>query len=252
MAVTINVTSGIGNAGAFPFSGAWWEQSGAGYANTAASPPFPSASAGSASSTSVNGSTLQSVGAAANGVLFSPSVSGPVFILCFPAGLPQNFITTVKVTKAGGSQSTFNTASATQFNPTATGGGNISTLTTWVWSIASVAALFANGIITSVEFDFSPPVPNVVGDDLFDATAAIVAAGFVLGTVMQVNDPATPAGLVLSQSPAAGTLSTPGTAVNLVLSLGPTNPQTIRAIKVVAQKANGIEIQFVYSPLGIL
>lgn len=255
VATTIQVTAGVGNVGAFPFVGNWWEQSGAGYANAAQTPPFSSGGGGSASSLSVNGSTLQCVCAAASGANFAPAVSGPVFVVCFPAGLSQNFISSVRVTKTGGSQVVFNVSGVTQFNPAATGTGSLATLTSWVWSTASVAALFAFGVITVVEFDFVPPqtpVPNVVGDDVFDATAAIVAAGYTLGTVTSVNNETVPAGIVLVQSPVAGSLPTLGSPVNLTISLGPVRPQTLKAIRIVPQIANRIMVQFEYSPLGIL
>ena len=62
--------------------------------------------------------------------------------------------------------------------------------------------------------------PNVVGQNQGAAGTAITTAGLIVGAVsLQVN-PA-PAGTVISQSPAPGTLLGPGSPVNLVVSSGP-------------------------------
>jgi hypothetical protein len=63
-------------------------------------------------------------------------------------------------------------------------------------------------------------VPDVVGMQEGDAETAITGAGLTVGTKDgQYSD--TPAGEVLSQSPAAGECVNEGTPVNLVISLGP-------------------------------
>jgi hypothetical protein len=62
-------------------------------------------------------------------------------------------------------------------------------------------------------------VPNVLGDDLATATAAIVAAGLILGTVGYTPDVA-PIGTTIGQNPAGGATATPGDAINLTLSSG--------------------------------
>ena len=70
----------------------------------------------------------------------------------------------------------------------------------------------------------SPPtniaVPNVVGQTQGAAGTVITSAGLTVGAVsLQSN--AAPAGTVISQTPAAGTLVGPTSPVNLVVSLGP-------------------------------
>jgi hypothetical protein len=65
-------------------------------------------------------------------------------------------------------------------------------------------------------------VPNIVGQSQASAEAAITAAGLTVGTVSTANSATVSAGAVISQSPAAGTSVTPGSAVNLVVSSGPT------------------------------
>ncbi len=63
-------------------------------------------------------------------------------------------------------------------------------------------------------------VPDVVGLPQANAAAAIVVAQLIVGAIITANDPTIPAGNVISQSPAAGTSVTKGTAVALVVSLG--------------------------------
>jgi beta-lactam-binding protein with PASTA domain len=72
---------------------------------------------------------------------------------------------------------------------------------------------FRNGVLVGV-------VPNVVNDTLADATTAITAAGFVVGST-STQSSTVPSGSVISQDPVAGTSAAPGSAVNLVLSSGP-------------------------------
>ncbi len=70
----------------------------------------------------------------------------------------------------------------------------------------------------------APPVgaiPDVVGQAQAGAQADIAAAGFVVGQLTGLNTAVVPLGVVLSQNPSAGTLAAPGSAVSLVVSLGP-------------------------------
>ena len=64
-------------------------------------------------------------------------------------------------------------------------------------------------------------VPNLGGLTQSAASATIASAGLTQGTVTTAHSATIPAGLVMSQSPAAGTSAAPGSAVNLVISLGP-------------------------------
>ena len=63
-------------------------------------------------------------------------------------------------------------------------------------------------------------VPNVVNLPQADAEAAIVAAGLVVGNVSAAPSNTVPEGSVISQNPAANTFVSPGSAVDLVVSLG--------------------------------
>ncbi len=76
-------------------------------------------------------------------------------------------------------------------------------------------AVLANTTIRQVT------VPNVVGDTQSAASSAIAAGGLVVGQITTANNSTVPAGDVISQSPAAGTLVNAGSAVDLVISSGP-------------------------------
>ncbi|MBN1930451.1 MAG: PASTA domain-containing protein, partial [Desulfobacterales bacterium] len=65
------------------------------------------------------------------------------------------------------------------------------------------------------------PVPGVVGQPQADAETTITAAGLIVGTVTTANSATVPAGNVISQNPVEGTAVILGTAVDLVVSLGP-------------------------------
>jgi beta-lactam-binding protein with PASTA domain len=68
-----------------------------------------------------------------------------------------------------------------------------------------------------------PPVvvPNVVGFEQAAAESAITSAGLTVGTVTQQNSDTIESGHVISQNPASETEVSSGSAVDLVVSLGP-------------------------------
>jgi len=83
-------------------------------------------------------------------------------------------------------------------------------------------------------------VPNVVGDTQSAAATAIQNAGLAVGTVTMMSSGTVPSGDVISESPAAGTFVSPGSAVNLVVSTGvtlksiavtPTSPAIVKGDK---------------------
>ena len=86
---------------------------------------------------------------------------------------------------------------------------------------ASVAPNTAVNFIVSLGI---PPVivPNVVGSTQAAAQQAITAANLAVGTVTQAYNNSVPAGSVISQNPTAGLSVSPGTAVSLMVSRGPT------------------------------
>jgi sugar lactone lactonase YvrE len=75
-------------------------------------------------------------------------------------------------------------------------------------------------IITGVATAGIDTVPNVAGATQAAATIAITGAGLVVGTVTRQSSSTVAAGLVMSESPAAGTSVVAQSAVNLVVSSG--------------------------------
>jgi beta-lactam-binding protein with PASTA domain len=65
------------------------------------------------------------------------------------------------------------------------------------------------------------PVPNVVGLTQAAATTTITSAGLILGTTTTSSSTTVPAGSVISEAPAAGTLVAAGSAVAIAISTGP-------------------------------
>ena len=80
-------------------------------------------------------------------------------------------------------------------------------------------------------------VPNVTKMDVTNAQNTLIAAGLVLGSQTQANDPA-PVGQVISQDPAAGTSLPAGGSVNVVVSKG---PATVAVPSVVNQSRGNAE-----------
>ncbi len=70
-------------------------------------------------------------------------------------------------------------------------------------------------------------VPNVVGETEATATSAITNGGLSVGTVTIESSSTVPAGEVISESPAAGTLVSPGSTVSLNISSGPPDQENI-------------------------
>ncbi|MBZ5558675.1 MAG: PASTA domain-containing protein [Acidobacteriia bacterium] len=79
-------------------------------------------------------------------------------------------------------------------------------------------AVTANAVVHNVI------VPDVTGTTQADAQAALIAAQLVLGVVTTENNNTVPAGEVIRQSPAAGSSVPTGSAVDIVISLGPGVP----------------------------
>lgn len=81
------------------------------------------------------------------------------------------------------------------------------------------------GAAISVSMSKGPeryPVPDVIGQSVAEATAAIEAAKLVIGsTTTEKYDDTVPVGMVASTDPAVGTQVKPGTPVSVALSKGP-------------------------------
>ena len=74
------------------------------------------------------------------------------------------------------------------------------------------------------------PVPDFVGMSQADAESAIVSAGNNVGQVTTVYSNTVAADIVISQSPAAGTITDTGLPVDIVVSLGAEPPRVIELL----------------------
>ena len=87
------------------------------------------------------------------------------------------------------------------------------------------------------------PVPDVVGATQSDAEAQIVAAGLVVGTVAVQASDTVAAGSVIDQGPAAGAMVPRGSAVDLTVSQGPADADTLRPeVTLIAAPGDVVEV----------
>jgi hypothetical protein len=87
---------------------------------------------------------------------------------------------------------------------------------------------FSLALVAEVVVDVT--VPNVVGETEADAGTLLTAAGLTTGTVTTASSPTVAMGLVVSQSPTAGSSVAPGSAVHLVISTGPADAPPVYVI----------------------
>jgi Chitobiase/beta-hexosaminidase C-terminal domain/PASTA domain/NHL repeat len=104
--------------------------------------------------------------------------------------------------------------------------------------------------VASASYTIQATVPNVVGDTQAAATTAITGASLVVGNVTTATSSTVAAGNVISESPVAGTVLATASAVNLVVSVGPTG--TAADVSVTPSPATGLSNTFVltYSDTG--
>jgi hypothetical protein len=96
--------------------------------------------------------------------------------------------------------------------------------------VGAMAVLTACGGGSSGSGTTSVAVPNVVGDTQSAATNSITGAGLTVGTVTMQSSSSVASGSVISESPAAGTGTAGGSAVNLVVSSGPMASTTVGGV----------------------
>ena len=99
-------------------------------------------------------------------------------------------------------------------------------------AISVVASM--TSLRTDLGLDTQVAVPDVVGQTEADATTAITGADLVAGA-SEAPDETTPAGSIVSQDPAGGTMVDSGTIVNIVVSTGPDAPATVPVPDVAGQ-----------------
>lgn len=99
-----------------------------------------------------------------------------------------------------------------------------------VISQSPTCGVVAPGTAISLTVSSGPPpvaVPNVVGDSQLTAIFGVRGAGFTVGTITTASSSTVPQGFVISEDPAAGTLTAPGSSVNLVVSSGTVVPNVV-------------------------
>jgi hypothetical protein len=157
--VTVNVTSGNGDEGSFPFAGEW-ESFGAGFSQDSGDGFI--FNIGSVDSQSVGGNQLQIAGVVTGSGYGTPP-SPAVIIAFLGGGIAQTAFNQVTIITA--CTTVVLLASDAVFNPNIpSSGAPESSITTWAWSgiedpYASV--LFTNDIITTLVFDFPSPLPTM-------------------------------------------------------------------------------------------
>src|SRR6185295_1743007 len=94
---------------------------------------------------------------------------------------------------------------------------------TFIWAMFCIATLGPLTVAEGqpAEESTTTEVPDVVGMSQADAQSEIMEAGLVVGTVTQAGSAEVDAGDIMGQNPTDGTSVAPGTAVNLVISIGP-------------------------------
>jgi hypothetical protein len=98
-----------------------------------------------------------------------------------------------------------------------------------IFSLAYADVDHGDGLAGNAHFPPSYPmpggeviiVPDVVNTAQAAAEAALLAIGFFIGDVTSATDPVIVVGNVISQDPVAAATAKAGTAVDLVISLGP-------------------------------
>ncbi len=84
---------------------------------------------------------------------------------------------------------------------------------------------FGTGIGLTVCVAATTTVPNVIGRTVATATSIIQAAGLVVGSINATTSCDVGKGTIVSTSPSAGDIVTPGSTVNMTKSTGfPKNP----------------------------
>jgi len=83
-------------------------------------------------------------------------------------------------------------------------------------------------------------VPNAVGRTKTEAQAAITSVGLAVGAITQEHSPSIPLGSVIRQDPAADTEAASGTAVDLVISLGPRLVATPNVVGMTPEAAEAV------------
>lgn len=107
-----------------------------------------------------------------------------------------------------------------------------------------------NFIISVASVPVTIAVPNVVGLVQAAAQTAITTVNLTIGIITTANSNTVPAGNIISQTPAAGALVAPQTAVNLTVSLGPV-PVTVTVPSVIGQTQTAAQATLIGAKLTL-
>ena len=143
---------------------------------------------------------------------YSVQVFNPAVV---PSVVGQSQASAQSIVKAAN----FAVGTITNQNSSAVAAGNIISQN----PAGGTSAVPGSAVNLAVSLGPPPPgtVPNVVGAQQTSAEADIKASGFIVGTVAGQNSTTAAIGIVLSQNPSAGAIAAAGSAVNLIVSLGP-------------------------------
>jgi hypothetical protein len=105
-------------------------------------------------------------------------------------------------------------------------GGHAETLALAAYDATNNSYIIVGGLgSVSTSAGLAPPtVPAITGETVPIATVQILTDGFTVGVISYQSNPTIPAGNIIAQSPAPGSIATPGTAINLAVSTGPAPP----------------------------
>lgn len=123
----------------------------------------------------------------------------------------------------------------------------------WPWIAVAVVLLIGGFVVANAMGLLGPqgtPVPSLIGKTRVEAEAMIVEAGFTVGEVTERNDDSAE-GIVLDQSPVANASADKGSAINLVISIGPELAEVPTLIGLPEEEALALleETGFVAQPL---
>ena len=192
---------------------------GTAYAFTVKASNAIGSSVASGASNSVTPAATTAPGAPTIGVAIGGNAQATVTFTA-PASNGGSAITGYTVTSnpAGGADSNAGTTALTHV---VTGLTNGTAYTFTVKATNAAGTGTASAVSNSVTPVGTVAVPNVVGTSQSAASTSISAASLAVGTVTQANSATVASGNVISESPAAGTVVNKGSAVNLVVSIGP-------------------------------
>jgi beta-lactam-binding protein with PASTA domain len=171
--------------------------------------------------------------------------SGSAVSLVVSSGPPLVAVPNVVGLSQSNATSAITSAGLTVASPVATASSTTTPAGNVISETPVAGTSVPSGTAVSLVVSSGPPlvaVPNVVGLSQSAATTAITAAGLTVALpVATASSTTIPVGNVISETPAAGTSVTSGSAVSLVVSSGPpTAPPPVNISNSVSQTGSGL------------